>query len=51
MKLKDLQVGRWFYLNHKWYVLNYKGSKNAKAGQIGVSKVYTFPIDTEVKPQ
>jgi len=51
MKLKDLEVGRWFYLNNKWYVLNYKGSKNVKAGQIGSQKEYTFSIDTEVKPQ
>ena len=51
MKLKDLEIGKWFFLNHKWYVLQYKGTKNAKAGQIGSKKEYTFSVDTEVKPQ
>ena len=50
-KLGTLEVGRWFYLNNKWYSVLYVGKKNVKAGQIGSPKQYTFPIDTEVKPQ
>ena len=50
-KLGTLEVGRWFYLNNKWYSVLYVGKKNVKAGQIGSPKEYTFSVDTEVKPQ
>ena len=50
-KLGALEVGRWFFLNHKWYTVLYVGKKNVKAGRIGSPKEYTFSIDTEVKPQ
>ena len=51
MKVNELDIGKWFFLNHKWYRLSYKGRKNVKAEQIGSPKVYTFQIDTEVKEQ
>ena len=51
MKLKDLAIGKWFFLNQKWYRLLYKGTKNVKAEQIGSPKQYTFSVDTEVKEQ
>ena len=49
MKVKDLNIGKWFYLNNKWYQLDYVGSRNVKASQIGSPKSYTFSVDTEVK--
>ena len=49
MKVKDLEIGKWFMLNHKWYRLDYRGTKNVKASQIGSQKVYTFSVDTEVR--
>ncbi len=51
MKVKELSVGKWFYLNNKWYQLKYIGRRNVKAGQIGSHKEYTFSVDTEVKEQ
>jgi len=51
MKVKDIAIGKWFMHKHKWYQLDYKGTKNVKASQIGSPKVYTFTIDLEVKPQ
>ena len=51
MKVKDLDIGKWFYLKHKWYRLKYIGTKNVKAEQIGSPKEYTFSVDTEVKEQ
>jgi len=51
MKVKDVRIGAWFFLNQKWYKLLYVGSKNVKAEQIGSPKQYTFSVDTEVKEQ
>ncbi len=49
MKVKDLKIGAWFFLNQKWYQLEYIGTRNVKASQIGSVKEYTFPVDTEVR--
>ena len=49
MKVKEIRIGAWFYLNQKWYQLLYIGRKNVKANQIGSPKEYTFSVDTEVK--
>jgi len=49
MKVNKLNVGAWFFLNQKWYRLDYVGTKNVKASQIGSPKQYTFSVDTEVK--
>ena len=51
MKVRDVEIGSWFYLDKQWYKLLYVGRKNVKAKQIGNPKQYTFSVDTEVRPK